>query len=499
MKRSILATAFLLTTALYTRVVSETTLTLEELFEKSNGCSDDIAIAQLEDAIGREDIKFYRSEALPMVSLEAGVGLGSQSLKSDPFSTTAQYGITRANAQSANWNLSVYQPIFTFGSAFNALKLAHRRDDMLDDMLRLKKDAYYLQLIASFNNALLAQKAVESAEKAAEYAGKTFARVERAFEMDGVARRDLLRVKALARREEANLLQARATKTIAFERLSDISEITVADSVRLIQDNNGWATRVPSGDSPTASLEYRLKEHEVALQELNINYRRAKLFPSIGLFASAGSQVQRIASLYDGNDFRTVDEFNNMVGQNKQMQLEMNPTVPVLNGSDTIGQVMRRDLNNETDQDFSNNGLGEVMNPEFFNYTLGLQLTWNIFDGRRTRAERNKAKYSFEKAQREAKQIREENARRIEETRTGITTVNSNIDAVSLQLEAARGALEEAERDYADGFIDVTELLEIERELREAEQMHMQLEAQRVLAVAQLKALLGIPLYEEKK
>ncbi len=475
MKRSISIAAFLFTAALCTKSLSETTLTLEELFEKCNGCSDDIAIAELDDAIGREDIKFYRSEALPMVSLEAGAGLGSQALKGQAF-TAIPPGITRANAQSANWSLSVYQPIFTFGSAFNALKIAHRRSDMLDDMLRLKKDAYYLKLISSFNGALLAQKSVGSAERAAQYADRTLARVERAFEMDGVARRDLLRVKALALRKEANLSQARAAKTIAFERLSDVSETTIDDSVRLVQDQNGWASNIPSDTSASQSMEYRLKEHEVALQELNINYRRAKLFPTIGLFATAGSQVQRMISLHHKKDWFSYDEF-----------LE---SMPSATGG---GQ------NGSSTEDYANPNLESVLDPEYYNYALGLQLTWNIFDGRRTRAEHNKARYGFEKAQREAKQIKEENAREIEETRTGITTLNSNIEALSLQLEAARGALEEAERDYADGFIDVTELLEIEREVRDAEQTHMQLEAQKVLAVAQLKALLGIPLYEEKK
>ncbi len=412
-----------------------------------------------------------------MVSLEAGAGLGSQSLKSDPFSTTAQYGITRANAQSANWSLSVYQPIFTFGSAFNALKIAHRRSDMLDDMLRLRKDGYYLKLIASFNSALLAQKSVESAERAAQYAERTLARVERAFEMDGVARRDLLRVEALALREEANLSQARAAKMIAFERLSDVSETTIDDSVRLVQDNNGWASSIPSNTSVTQSMEYRLKEHEVALQELNINYRRAKLFPTIGLFASAGSQVQRMISLH----------------QEEMGWLDYDELFGLMPPESGGGQ------NESSTESYTNPNLESVLDPEYYNYALGLQLTWNIFDGRRTRAEHNKAKYGFEKAQREAKQIKEENDREIKETRTGITTLNSNIEALSLQLEAARGALEEAERDYADGFIDVTELLEIEREVRDAEQTHMQLEAQKVLAVAQLKALLGIPLYEEKR
>ena len=155
---------------------------------------------------------------------------------------------------------------------------------------------------------------------------------------------------------------------------------------------------------------------------------------------------------------------------------------------ESIGQTVPEDLSFELPK------FSDYFNDDYVNYTIGLQLTWNIFDGRRSIAKYRQARINFEKADRELKILNEENEEAIEEARSLIHTLKKTRKAVLLQIESARAAFDHVQDDYTNGFVDYTTLIETERQLREAEKGLSEMNIQKLLTVAQYKIALGIPL-----
>lgn len=71
--------------------------------------------------------------------------------------------------------------------------------------------------------------------------------------------------------------------------------------------------------------------------------------------------------------------------------------------------------------------------------------------------------------------------------------------AVELQLEATSQAQKQTEEDFADGMTDMNTLLESDNANRTAARQLEELKIQRILALAQLRVTLGLPVYGEKK
>jgi multidrug efflux system outer membrane protein len=140
--------------------------------------------------------------------------------------------------------------------------------------------------------------------------------------------------------------------------------------------------------------------------------------------------------------------------------------------------------------------VSSYFDPDYINWAIGLQLSWTIFDGRRSWATYRKTRIEAEKADREYDKKLEENAATIREARDALEVLTQNAEAARLGLSAARSAFEQAQRDYELGTEDITTLLAVEAEMLNAELAVEQLRANRVLAVATLRLALGVPVYE---
>ncbi|MFW5774930.1 MAG: TolC family protein, partial [Chitinivibrionales bacterium] len=195
------------------------------------------------------------------------------------------------------------------------------------------------------------------------------------------------------------------------------------------------------------STEYTLKGLQAQMRETQGEYERSGLYPSIYLLGSIDNSVQILT-----------DDFYETLNQD------------------------------ETD----------IAMPDKFNYTIGLQLQWNLFDGFRTPAARAQALAESRKARAEQKQLGEQNEIALQESRERLQVLSQSMDAVNSQLAAARRAFELVEDDYTRGYVDISDYLETEKNLREAEKRLYELQMQRLLTIGQLRMNLGVPVYEGK-
>jgi outer membrane protein len=137
----------------------------------------------------------------------------------------------------------------------------------------------------------------------------------------------------------------------------------------------------------------------------------------------------------------------------------------------------------------------DFFNPDLINYSIGIELSWNIFDGKRSFARYRQAKQQEKATFLELEQLERENRNEIQEIKNQISVADNSIEAYRLQFEASQKALKQADIDFQDGFIDAISYLEIEQEYRNAALNLDNQRLRRLLLQAQLRVALGLRIF----
>lgn len=463
MPRTPLILAFTLLAGLLARRASAADYTLAAVLDSAWRRADEITIADLQYRAGLEEVTTYRAAAMPMVDYTTGVNYVGQSMaQSFSMGQYAEIIGDHLTGAQLSWNLSVRQPLVTFGRVSSALKIAKVRDSMLVDSRQLSHDLFAFEVTRAWVEAYLAQHREKVAGKALQQAEKLQTRLEVDVSTGAASRTDKLRVDAQVKAKEAALLSATSGREVAVRRLCDLAEMQSADPLALVLEDGGLPFDEPGKATRGIGLEASLLRYKASMYEHNIKGDRSALLPSIYL----------VGSLF--NDY--------MIPDTSGMTEKWNaiPAVP--------GQPKEFPIEVPKVSDY--------FSPDYWGFAVGLQLSWTIFDGRRSWATYRKTRIEAEKADREYEKKLEQNAASIREARDALKVLTQNAEAARLQLSAARSAYEQAQRDYESGSEDITTLLAIEAEMLGAELAVEELRANRLLAIATLRLALGLPVYE---
>lgn len=473
-------------------IVQNHTYPLEQIFAIAQSNAKQLQIIDTKIEAGYAEVASYRANAMPYVSLGSNVSYVAQSyetqkmqqammmplfstptsensLETQPTtSTSALEDLHHLRGLTYNWSLTLQQPLVTFGKVSAALKLARIRNCTLKDQKQLETDMFYLRVMREFMDAYLAQLDVEINKAALERSQQLQKRLSVDFSAGRAIRRELLRVDALVHNDRVNLITANNVHTTSLKRLLQTINFGDSETVILELDKNGSLSRQPPPSGP-GSLQLSLKRNETAMYKQQAKRLRSMLFPSIDLVGSIGNQ------------FMSIDTSGLI---RKFVSADIPPE-----GYTQLAKAF----------DDANPGPEDFFNPDFFNYSIGLQLTWTLFDGFRTSSQYRQSKLYAKQSLLEYEEMIKEEKIAIEEAKNQVVTVDSTISAVLLQQQAAKQALEQTEQDYKDGMTDFTTLLDTDKEYRTATRLVHGLKMQRVLAMAQLRVVLGLPVYGEQK
>lgn len=441
--------------------------TLEDILAISAEKSNQIKLIQNSVLSDKQQVSIYRAGAFPKIDFATSIGYANQTQRGNQLSMTTDIVniFERIDGLLFNWSVSLQQPLFEFGKVINSFHLATLSKKIIAQNTALQRDRYFLQVVEQFTRGYISQFDYRIAEQTLARTKKLLEGAQLNFDYAKTSKRELLRTQSSFEGSSANFIQAKTNRLISIQKLNVL--IGLPDSIDYILQLDTSCTLFPIPDTAKVNnYEINLKELETQVNKKLRKNARADLLPSLSAFAS----------IY--NEFFTVDT-TGLTGI-YLAYLEENPLPP---GAPAV-------LFPE------NPSATEFFNPDFFNYSLGVQLNWNVFDGTRSWAQYKQAKLKEERSRIELDQLKRETENSINEVRGQISSLDNSILAYGFQFQASQKALEQADLDLQNGFIDAVTYLDIDREYRDAARQLDEAKLQRVLLRAQLRLLMGLPLYE---
>ncbi len=429
---------------------------LQNIFEIAVKQSNKIQIIENRAQTDLQQVAIYKAEAYPKIDLSINVGYANQSLLGQPFETSII--LDRIDGFLFRWAFSLQQPVFKFGQIINSFKLASLTKKMAQKSNALQRNNFFLEVIEQFMIAFTGQSDYLISSQTFNRSQRIFERTSLDFETGRVSKRELLRTEASLEGDRASLLSSASNRSLSIKKLNVLIGLPDSADYFLILDDGDSFLQIPSSYSHVQNQQVALKRLETETNRYLRKNAWSAFFPSIDLTGSIF------------NEFMAVDTS----GLTELLPLptdgEVIPEIPVSS---------------------------DLFNPDLINYSIGLQLSWNIFDGKRSWAQYNQYKLQEKTTRVELEQLERENSNQIQEIKNQISVTDNTIAAYRLQLEASQKALHQADSDFQDGFIDAISYLEIEQEYRSAARNLDNEKLRHLLLLAQLRIALGMSIYGE--
>lgn len=453
---------FLLIAGVNLTVLSQVSYSLQDILCLANENGSRLKIIESTAQSQYQQVEVYRSEAFPKIDLSAGIGYASQTLQSElPSPGDISSIFDRIDGFMFNWALSFEQPLFKFGQVINSFRLASLSEKLTDKTRNLQRNIFFLEVIEQFIQTYVGQLDYVIAQQAKDRSQRRLQRISAEFQSGRVSIIEQLRTEAIMEGDRASLISSTSNKEISRRKLNVLIGIPDNAQYVLVLDTESSFYSY-SADSQGKNPEIAIKELE---KDINTNLRKnawSSFFPSLSITGSIF------------NEFMAVDT-SGLTEKLLQISSSEAEDLPI---SDIPVSV-------------------DFFNPDFINYSIGLQLTWNIFNGKRSLAQYRQAKSQESISGLELKQLELENDNNIKELRDRIKATDNAISAYLLQLNASERALNQAEMDFQDGFIDVVSYIDIEQEYRDAMRSFDNAKLQRILLQARLRIALGLGIYED--
>ena len=275
----------------------------------------------------------------------------------------------------------------------------------------------------------------------------TFAETE--YKHGAVSQADYLRSKSRFALASADWEKAKADALAASERLRillnlDTDKITL--SVNDLTKNQYFTGDLKNPASEPWSVKMQMVQKEIS--EKTVSYRKASFLPTLSLIAGAQGNIKTHA-------------------------------IGPQNGVD------RPDFH-------------DLFTNDRINYYAGLALTWNLFNGLGTRAELDQAvaeatiaHINLDQITKQAKASRKEAVGKLEAAEKSLLASQEASEAMKL-------AYDQSEKDFKNGTISLTQLLEVHRDYQEALLRKYEAWSGKILAVAELRKNNGTPVWGGK-
>jgi outer membrane protein len=386
-----------------------------------------------------------RAEALPRLEVVAALQrTRDPGLRNSPFFSQFGQGndplppsaLDAVNFGTYSYQLELEQPIYQSG------RVAHAIDAARQELLGVQADVRGVENRVAF-------------EAASAYYDVLLAR----------ARRDVLESEQEARERQ-------------LQQVSDRLELGEATRLDLLQAQVALANL--RSEVLTADNAIR-----VAATRFNETLGRAPLEPF--------EPADRLTVPAAPPDLPGTDRLLALAGEHRPELRRYRLTRRVLEQAERVTRAdTRPDISARATLGVSSFAFDNLARPAFHGWTAGVNVRWTLFDGQRTGATVGQYRSQRRQSELEEAAFRARLARDLERAggdwRQGIETIQVS----GLAVDQAREARRVAEELFSLGAATFLDVLDAERALREAELMRLQASHHAVVALAELKALVGL-------
>jgi outer membrane protein TolC len=406
-------------------------LSLEDAVARAQETSEEARLADAQVQVAGAQLVSARASVLPQLRLSGSYNHVMASARAQAVNSI----YAQPNTYNINANLS--QNLFQGGREFAALRAAQRTRSAAELTEEETRAQLALDVQRAYLGAVLAGQLVGIQEANLELARSQLEQVQR-FEAAGrAARYDVLRARVQRANLEPLLIQAQNDRELAELELKRLVNVPVEQPLRLTtEDDTAALARVVAeversvGEGERASL--RAAELTEQAQREGVRIARADFLPTVSVFVQSGFQA-----------YPTMNRLPELRGQ--VITIDCPPG----------GQEGR---------------VCTTQNGGFFgDRSLGVQLSWSLFDGLRAKGGVDLARAQARVAQLELARTREAVAIEVAAARATLTRSRSLFEANRQNVAEAQEAYRLATLRYSRGLSTQLEVQDAQLALLTAE------------------------------
>ena len=437
-------------------------LALDDILDLAKRQTIDRSIIEHQYQAKKAESNVFRASALPTItsslsssriavptatlggaSLGSGGPPGQGATNSDRDGSEAEGIPDRVfgNAYAVGINLSA--PIYTFGRTGAVWSAWKTQQELLEEQRHSDVQNYYLDVITAYSSALTSKNLLRAAKRSERYAASLKQYTE--IEYNGGARSkvDLLRATSFHALASAEASRAASQARATLARLQIKLGLTDQNDFTLQGGSDLPSNFLKEIESSKASPVLQLAELRAQFASDMVGFHEGNHWPSLALMGSVSNQIRDI----DGKSM-----------------------------------------------DGSAHEFSDTVDPHKLTYSIGLGLNWTLFDGFRTSSQVRQAEAEKAVAEATVSKLKAEESVEQREAYEA-TRVASTIHMASKEAaEAAALAMDQIDSDFKAGAASMTEMLEVQKDLLDAERQLSEAYANKILTAARLRRVHGLDL-----
>jgi len=442
-------------------------LSVEAAVERAVRTSDEVRLAAAQLEVAEAQLLTARAGALPQLRLNAGYTRTIESARGQSVNQL----FNQPNTYTITGNFT--QPLFQGGREWSALRAAGRVRGAARLTTEEQRTQIALDVQRAYLDALFADRLLDIQQTNYQLASERLAQVEQLASGGRKARYDVLRARVERSNLEPQVIDAANQREIALLELKRLLDIPAEQPVALTTtvDPQGVQTMLASyardtllaeeGDRPAV----RAAELTAQARRLGVKVARADLWPTISVFLNWGYQAFPLSG------------FPARFGEVPRITLpSTDPRCPDLPEGQTTCTINGR----------QNGGF-------FSDRSAGVQITWGLFDGFRTRGNIDLAQAQARQAEIQLDLARERVAQEVAAARAELSRARALFEARRQNVGEATEAFQLASLRFTRGLSTQVDVSDAQYQLLTARTDEARAVYDLYLAQAGLARALGRP------
>jgi len=328
----------------------------------------------------------------------------------DPTDPATASSPDRLKGMSYGWNLNGSQTLNLF--RINSTKsMAAVQLSIIVEKKEQQKEDLKIKVIEMYWNSLLAQEEYIQSDESEKWQKDQYEKAIISLEYGQISKIDFDLVKSMYKLSSAQKKSKEAQRDLGFSQLKNIINI---DGDIELEDNLAYDIKLEGlALNSDNNKDLKVIRYQAKFNELNADYEKAGYYPDLELIGSVS---------------------NSLIGYDTEKWSVLN----------------------------------DYANPDFFNYSIGLQLNWNLYSGGNTTAKIKQYEITSRLQNRQANILKKELDVQLKLIYGNLINLNELIQAQGVYAKSLKATLESDRIEFQNAQISLSGVIQSEKNYSEA-------------------------------